>query len=205
VISLYGLRMSNYYSLVKALLIDKGLDFEEVKTVPSQQEDFLLRSPMGKMPSIQVGDSHLSESLAIASYLEQLQPALIPTDPMAAAKVMELICHMKLDVELVARRLLPEALFKQAVSEEVKDAVRADLDKGMKAVERIFVGSPYTAGDSLTLADFYTFYCFGLASTFANSVLGIDLLQGYPKIQAVMALMAEHPSIKRVESEKAGK
>ena len=30
-IKLYGLRMSNYYSLVKAVLIEKGLDFEEVK------------------------------------------------------------------------------------------------------------------------------------------------------------------------------
>ena len=32
-IQLYGLRMSNYYSLVKAVLIEKGLDFEEVKGV----------------------------------------------------------------------------------------------------------------------------------------------------------------------------
>ena len=30
-IKLYGLRMSNYYSLTKALLIEKGLEFEEVK------------------------------------------------------------------------------------------------------------------------------------------------------------------------------
>ena len=26
---LYGLRMSNYYSLTKALLIEKGFDFED--------------------------------------------------------------------------------------------------------------------------------------------------------------------------------
>jgi len=206
-ITLYGLRMSNYYSLTKALLIEKQLDFEEVKAVPSQEEEYLQRSPMGKMPSIQVGDIHLSESLAIASYLERSQSehALVPADPMAAAKVMELVCHMKLDIELVARRLLPEVLFKQPVSQEVKDSTRADLEKGMKAIDRIFVGAPYSAGDSLTLADFYTFYCFGAASAFSKGVLGIDLLDGHPKIQAVMALMAEHPSIKRVEMEKVTK
>ena len=35
-IQLYGLRMSNYYSLVKALLIEKGVEFEEIiiSTVP---------------------------------------------------------------------------------------------------------------------------------------------------------------------------
>ena len=73
----------------------------------------------------------------------------------------------------------------------------------MKAVDRIFVGAPYAAGAEISLADFYTFYCFGLATGMVKGVLGQDLLDGYPKIQAVMALMAEHPSVKRVETEKA--
>ena len=66
-IKLYGLRMSNYYSLVKAVLIEKGLDFEEVKAPPTQKEDNLARSPMGKMPSIEVDGQYMSESLAIIS------------------------------------------------------------------------------------------------------------------------------------------
>jgi glutathione S-transferase len=206
-IKLYGLRMSNYYSLAKALLIEKGVDFEEVKRPPSQEEDFLALSPMGKMPAIEVDGVYLSESIAIASYLEtlQAQPALLPADAMQAAKVMELVCHLKLDVELVARRLLPEVLFKQPVSEETKTAVKADLAKGMKAVDRIFVGAPYAAGDQVTLADFYTFYCFGLASGMVKAVFGEDLLDGYPNIQKVIGLMAEHPSVQRVETEKAAK
>ncbi|MBT3737234.1 MAG: glutathione S-transferase family protein [Gammaproteobacteria bacterium] len=206
-IKLYGLRMSNYYSLTKALLIEKALDFEEVKKAPSQKEDFLMLSPMGKMPAIEVDGVYLSESIAIAGYLERLQPqpALLPDDAMHAAKVMELVCHLKLDVELVARRLLPEVLFKQPVSEETKVAVKADLAKGMKAVERLFVGAPYAAGDQLTLADFYTFYCFGLSSGMVKAVYDEDLLDGYPAIQNVLALMAEHPSVKRVETEKSAK
>ena len=206
-IKLYGLRMSNYYSLTKALLIEKELDFEEVKKAPSQKEDFLMLSPMGKMPAIEVDGVYLSESIAIAGYLERLQPqpALLPDDAMHAAKVMELVCHLKLDVELVARRLLPEVLFKQPVSEETKVAVKADLAKGMKAVERLFVGAPYAAGDQLTLADFYTFYCFGLSSGMVKAVYDEDLLDGYPAIQNVLALMAEHPSVKRVETEKSAK
>ena len=206
-IKLYGLRMSNYYSLTKALLIEKALDFEEVKKAPSQKEDFLMLSPMGKMPAIEVDGVYLSESIAIAGYLERLQPqpALLPDDALHAAKVMELVCHLKLDVELVARRLLPEVLFKQPVSEETKVAVKADLAKGMKAVERLFVGAPYAAGDQLTLADFYTFYCFGLSSGMVKAVYDEDLLDGYPAIQNVLALMAEHPSVKRVETEKSAK
>lgn len=206
-IKLYGLRLSNYYSLTKALLIEKGVEFEEVKAPPSQAEDYLERSPMGKMPSVQIGDTYLSESLAIATYLEQLQPepVMMPKDPMEAAKVMELICHMKLDVELVARRLLPEILFKQPVSEETKATTKVDLEKGMKAVSRIFVGSPYSAGDTLTLADFYTYYCFVFAAGMARAMYDIDLLADHPSIQNVIKLMAEHPSIKRVEAEKSAR
>lgn len=204
-IKLYGLRMSNYYSLTKALLIEKGLEFEEVKRPPSQEEDFLTLSPMGKMPAIEADGVYLSESIAIAQYLETVQPkpAMFPADAMQAAKVMELVCHLKLDVELVARRLLPEVLFKKPVSEQTKSEVKADLAKGMKAVDRLFVAGPYAAGDQISLADFYTFYCFGLASGMVKTVFGEDLLDGYPNIQKVLGLMAEHPSVKRVEAEKA--
>jgi len=92
-INLYGLRMSNYYSLVKALMIEKGVEFEEVKAPPTQEEDNLERSPMGKMPSIGVDGRYLSESLAIAQYLEQIAPtpALLPSGALEAAKVMELV------------------------------------------------------------------------------------------------------------------
>ena len=203
-IELYGLRLSNYYSLIKALLIEKELPFEEVSAPPTQDEDNLARTPMGKMPSIGVDGKYLSESLAIVEYLERLQPEpqMIPSDPFAAGKVMELVCHIKLDVELVARRCLPELLFNKPVSEETKQGARKDLARGMAAVDRIFVGSPYAAGDQLTLADFYTYFCFGLASTLSKQVLGEELLQGHDKIVAVMERMAGHPSVARVEAEK---
>jgi len=203
-IQLYGLRMSNYYSLVKVLLIEKGVEFEEVKAPPTQEEDNLVRTPMGKMPSIGVDGGYMSESLAIASYLDRIQPepALLPADPFAAGKVVELVCHMKLDVELVARRCLPEAFFGGKVSDETKESTRADLAKGMAALDRIFVGAPHAAGSEVTLADFYTFYTFGLAGGIVQKIFGDDLLAGHPKVQEVMALMAKHPSIERVEAEK---
>jgi len=179
--------------------------FEEVKMPPSQKEEFLRLSPMGKMPAIEVDGTFMSESLAIAAYLERIapNPALLPKDDVAAAKVMELVCHTKLDIELVARRLLPEVLFKQPVSEETKTSVRADLEKGMAALDRIFVGAPYAAGDTLTLADFYTYYCFGLATGMAQAIYSMDLLKDYPKIAAVIDKMATHPSVAQVEAEKA--
>ena len=205
-IQLYGLRMSNYYSLTKALLIEKGVAFEEVKAPPTQKADNLARSPMGRMPSIGVDGHYISESLAIASYLERLQPepALLPADPFAAGKVVELVCHIKLNVELVARRCLGAAFFGQTVSDETKASTDADLNKGMQALDRIFVGAPYAAGSELSLADFYTYFSFGLASGVTEKMFGRDLLEGHDNIKAVMARMAEHPSVAQVEAEKVG-
>ena len=204
-IKLYGMRRSNYYNLAKALMIEKSVAFEEVLALPTQEEDNLARTPMGKMPSIEVDGRYLSESLAIAAYLERIapQPALLPEDAFEAAKVIELTCHLKLDVELVARRCLPEALLGKTVSDKTKEGTRADLIRGMAALDRIFVGAPYAAGSQITLADFYTFYTFGLASLIADKVLGMNLLEGRERMQDVMAKMAEHPSIARVEAEKA--
>lgn len=204
-IKLYGLRMSNYYSLTKALFLEKGLEFEEIKSPPAQSEDTLQRSPMGKMPSIEVDGRFMSESLAIFTYVERLRPtpALLPSDPFAAGKVMELVSHVKLDIELVARRCLPELLFGKPVSDETKDQVRTDLAKGMKAVGRLCVCKPYAAGSEFTIADLYTYYTFGLAGMLANKVVGVDLLADQPQISELLGRLAKRPSIARVTTEAA--
>ena len=204
-IKLYGLRMSNYYSLVKAVLIEKGLDFEEVKAPPTQKEDNLARSPMGKMPSIEVDGQYMSESLAIISYLERMSEnsPLVPADPFQAGKVMELVCHIKLDAELVARRCLAAAAFGGEVSDETKEATDKDLERGLIAVNQLMVCDPYAAGNSFTLADMYTFYSFGLINMISQKMFSKDPLANYPKIKTLLEMLASHPSIQRVETEKS--
>ena len=202
-IKLYGLKMSNYYSLVKAVLIEKGLEFEEVKAPPTQKEDNLARSPMGKMPSIEVDGQYMSESLAIALYLEQLSynNPLLPADPFQAGKVMELICHIKLDAELVARRCIAEAFFGGTVSDETKESTDNDLQRGLQAVDQLMVCAPYAAGDTFTLADMYTYYSFGFINGTAQKMFNKDILAEYPKIAALMETLAERPAMQRVAAE----
>jgi len=204
-IKLYGLRMSNYYSLVKAAMIEKGLAFEEVKAPPTQKEDNLARSPMGKMPSIEVDGQYISESLAIVSYLERAYPetTLLPADPMEAAKALELALHIKLDVELAARRLLPAAMFGGSASDELIETTRQEVTRGMQAVSQLMVCNPYAAGAEFGLADLYTYYSMGLASTIAQKMFGSDLLADYPQISELMTTLAARPSIAQVTTEAA--
>ena len=206
-IKLYGLRMSNYYSLVKAVMIEKGLEFEEVKAPPTQKEDNLARSPMGKMPSIEVNGEYISESLAIVSYLERIQPepALLPADPVAAAKALELALHIKLDVELAARRLLPAAMFGGTASDELIETTRQEVTRGMQAVSQLMVCKPYAAGATSGIADLYTYYSMGLASAISQKMFDADLLADYPQISELMTMLASHPSIAQVTEEAAAK
>lgn len=206
-IKLYGLRMSNYYSLTKAVLIEKGLDFEEIKAPPSQTDDYLARSPMGKMPSVEVDGTFISESLAIVRYAEQIQPepALLPADPVAAAKALELVMHIKLDAELAARRLLPAAMFGATASEELIDTTHKEVVRGMQAVGALMVCKPYAAGDTFTLADLYTYYSMGVVTSISEKMFGIDALADYPQIRDLLAMLAQRPSIARVTEEAAQK
>ncbi len=203
-IKLHGMSRSNYYSLTKACFIEKGMAFEEVNAIPSQEEGYLVRSPMGKVPCIETDQGFLSESLAIADYLDQIQPEkpLLPTDPFARAKNIELILHLKLDVELIARRCLPEAFFGATVSDETKKATQKDLKRGIKAVSRLFVCDPFAAGAEFSLADMYTFYSFGLAGAIVQKIFGEDLLAELPQVKTLIGTLAERDSIREVEAAK---
>ena len=59
-IKLYGMPLSNYYNMVKTVLLEKGMDFEEMLILPNQELDFLGKSPMGKVPAMETEQGFLS-------------------------------------------------------------------------------------------------------------------------------------------------
>ena len=164
-IKLYGLKMSNYYSLTKALLIEKGLEFEEVKAPPTQKPDNLARSPMGKMPSIEVDGHFMSESLAIATYLDRLSPSnpMLPADPFRSGQGYGVGLPHQTGHRIGRTTLHCRSFFGGSVSEETKTSTEQDLARGTN-LDQLMVCDPYAAGDSFTLADLYTYYSFGFIS-----------------------------------------
>lgn len=199
---LHGMARSNYYNLIKAALLEKGMVFEEVAARPSQEADYLAKSPMGRVPCLETDEGFISESFAILEYIETLQPepALLPADPFARAKVIELIRHLELNVELVARRCLPAAFFGAPLSDEVKAGTEKDLAKGMAAVSRLSSCDPYLCGDEFTAADLYAYFTFGLASAIIEKIFGTRLLDGHDELSALLTRLAQRPSIKQIES-----
>ena len=206
-LKLYGFTVSNYFNMVKMALLEKGIDFEFVDTKPTQEGDYLAKSPMGKVPCLETSEGFISETDVIFDYLEDLGQgqALMPASAYEKAKVRELIKQLELYIELPARTCFAEAFFGGTVSEETKDKARVSLKKGVECIKRTGKFSPYIAGDTFTYADIMFMYSVSLAGACAKRVLGMDLLEDLPEAKALSELLASRASAQKIAADqKAG-
>ena len=206
-LKLYGFTVSNYFNMVKMALLEKDIDFEFVDTKPTQEGDYLAKSPMGKVPCLETSEGFISETDVIFDYLEDLGQgqALMPASAYEKAKVRELIKQLELYIELPARTCFAEAFFGGTVSEETKDKARASLKKGVECIKRTGKFSPYIAGDTFTYADIMFMYSVSLAGACAKRVLDMDLLEDLPEAKALSELLASRASAQKVAADqKAG-
>ena len=205
-ITLYGMSLSNYYNKVKLVLLEKGVPFtEEVVRTGSTEEAVLDASPLAKIPFVRVDGQTLCESQVIVDYLEARYPApaLVPADPMAAAKVRELCSFMELYIELVGRELYGQAFFGGTASESTQQRVRKQLERNVAALKRLARFSPYVAGDSFTLADVSAFASLPAVAQATKAVLGEDLVAaGGIDWKAHIKLLGERASVQRVNADR---
>jgi glutathione S-transferase len=102
-ITLCGFAVSNYFNVVKQVLLEKQIPYTEERTMTrSKDEAVLSASPLGKVPFIRTAQGPLCETPVILDYLEAQFPAhpLLPADAFAAAKVRELCTFINLHLEL---------------------------------------------------------------------------------------------------------
>ena len=202
-LTLCGSPISNYYNKVKLALLEKGVAFtEERVAIRSKDDAVLTASPLGKIPYIRTDSGALCESQAIMEYIEAKypQPALLPADAFAAAKVRELIAFIDLHLELVARELYPQAFFgSAAISDSAKERVKKQLDTNMVAFKRIAKFAPFAAGDSFTQADCAAFASLPLIGMATRAVYGEDLLVAADiDYKPYIKFISERPSAQKV-------
>lgn len=205
-ITLYGIAISNYYNKIKWALLEKNIPFNEESLAPSQDEAFLKRSPLGKVPFIKTAEGYLSESQAILEYLEEAFPQtpLYPQDTFERGKLREYMQHLELNVELIARRLYGEALFGKSTTQETKDEVKAKLDAGLIGLNRMLKFQPYALGETFSAADILTWPHLQLVSLATQKIYGNDLVaQHIPQITAYNALIESRPHAQTVSQDRA--
>lgn len=178
---LHGIALSNYYNMVKHAVLLKGIACEFVTTRPSQEPDFLEKSPMGKVPLLETAQGCLTETDAILDYLDEAfpEPKLFPQDAFARAKVRQLMKVQELYVETPAHNLVG-VIFGREVPQHVKDASQPQARKGLAALGRLAKFSPWIAGAEFTAADIFVFHSLVLSNRVTQMVYGWDMLDEVP-------------------------
>ena len=206
-IKLHGMSLSNYYNVIKCVMLEKEVLFEEVAVKPNQESDYLSKSPMGKVPCMETAAGFMTETSVMLEYLEDINSgkSLYPADSFQRAKCRELMRYLELYIELPARRLYGDVFFGRPASDEEKDAVKKLLEKGFLALGRIAKFDPYFAGEELTYVDFYAF--FGL-----SPVIGVcrktwewDIKSELSGLKGQFDLMSQRESVKQVKADQASK
>lgn len=200
-LKLCGFAASNYHNKVKFALLEKGVPFEEEIAWVGQTDP--VASPLGKVPYLKTEDGALCESAVMLEYIEHKYPQnpLLPSDPLAAAKVRELALFLDLHLELVARNLYPEAFFGGKVSDSVKEKVGAQLEKNVAAFAQLAKFSPFVAGDTLSLADCAAVTHLPLVSSVTKLIYGKDFLAALPA-RDYLKMMGERPHMQTINADR---
>lgn len=204
-IRLCGMRISNYHNKVRVALLEKGVAFEEDAGVkPSQKDEYLALSPMGKVPYLEVDGVRLRESSVILEYLEDAYPdkPLLPRDAVGRARVREIVIFVELHMELVVRRLYGGLFFGGSFSDETKLRVEKDIAKGVRALRAVAKFEPYIAGKELTIADCAAFAHLPLVSLVTKTVYGRDYLEDVPQVKPYLKMLGERPAFARVNEDR---
>jgi glutathione S-transferase len=155
--------------------------------------------PFGRIPVLADGDFLLYETQAILRYLDRVlpEPALVPADPRAAARMDQLIgvtdCYVvpQISAPISFPRLIAPR-FGLPVDEEAVLAAVPAAENCVAAIAALVGDRPYLAGDALSLADLMLI---PHLAYFIQCDEGAAILARHPALTAWIARMDERDSM----------
>jgi glutathione S-transferase len=185
---------------VLVYLAEKKLDIptETVDIVSGQNRtpEFLRKNPLGGLPVLELDDgSHLTESLAIIEYLEELnpKPPLVGANPLERARVRELerICELGVlgSVATIFQNTHPFMAGRVKQSPDAAENARGRLNNALKVLDERIDGKPFVAGERPSIADCTLFAALGFAE-FA----GVTLDPAYANVTRWYERFKQRPS-----------
>ena len=207
VLRLHGFFNSSAAYRVRIALNLKGLAWEHVgvniRSGVQNAPAYRTLNPTGLVPTLEVGDHRVTQSLAIIDHLDRLQPAplLVPQDGAARDRVLEIAQLIACDIHpLNNLRVLRHLIGPLALSEAQKNAWIAH-----------WVGLGFDALEALLGATDTGDWCVGGAPTLADCCLvpqvanarrsGIDVSR-WPRIAHLDASARRHPAFEAAEPQR---
>jgi maleylacetoacetate isomerase len=160
--------------------------------------DYVARNPQGFVPMLSVGDTDLTQSLAIIDWLDATypDPPMMPSDPLEQAKVLAAALVIAADIHPVDNLRVLKYLKNTLGHDQatIDDWYRHWIVEGFGALEHIAPSEGLFGGDGPNLADICLVPQMYNARRFATP------LEAYPKLvridaalQALEAVAAAHP------------
>lgn len=203
-ITLHGFSASNYYNIVKHVLLYKEIPYEEHVTYGGGDE-WLSISPVGKVPAITTEDGrHLSESAVICEYLEETYPEkpLYPAAAYERARVRQIMKVAELYLELPSRSLIAYAFSGKPAPEPAIANARHQTGRGLEAMRRLCLFSPHIAGDTFGIADIYVHYVNAVVLAIGCPQMDWDIVGEVPGMKEWGLAMRDSDIARRVEAER---
>jgi len=149
---------------LRVYLAEKGLHIpiEPVDIISGQNRtpEFLRKNPLGGLPVLELDDgTHLTESLAIIEYFEELHPdpPMIGTKPLERAQVraLERIAEIGVmsAVGTIFQNTHPFMAGRIKQSPEAAENARNRLTASLRVLDAKLAEHPFVAGDRPTIAD----------------------------------------------------
>ena len=196
---IYGSSLSPFVRKVLVLAAEKAIAVESVQLgLGSKNPEFLAASPFGKIPALRDGNFTLSDSSAIAIYIESVhpEPPMIPVE--AKARATTIWFDEFADTILVGaagkiffnRVVAPRFMGQPGDTAAADTAEAVELPPIFDYLERVLPDSGYLVENRLTLADI------AVASPFVNLAhAGYNLdAARWPRIKAFVEAMLARPS-----------
>jgi glutathione S-transferase len=185
---------------LRVYLAEKGLEVpcEQVSIINGENRtpEFLQKNPLGGLPVVELEDgSHLTESLAIMEYFEELHPnpPMIGTTPLERARVraLERIIEMGvlLRVATVFQNTHPFMAGRIKQSADAAENARTQLAGTLKVVDGKIGKHPFVAGAHPTIAD-----CTLLAALDFGEFAGVPLDPAFTNVARWYADFKKRPS-----------
>ena len=199
---LHGYRYSVYVRIVRLVLAEKGLAYEQIEVNPFAADvpaAYRALHPFGRVPALLHDDFALYETGAITRYLDRAfpGPALQPADPKRLARMDQIVGV----VDAYAYWPLVRQVF-------VHDVVRPhmgtagdaeELEKGLQAAARVLdalealaAAGPWLTGADLSLADLHLG---AMVAYFVRSARGTELLATRPRLSDWWQRLEQRPSV----------
>lgn len=187
-------KLCPYVQRAVIALNEKGVAFERIDIDLANKPDwFLMVSPLGKTPVLQVGDKTIFESVVILEYLEETESKpLHPADPLIRAE------H-RAWIEFGSAMLNDIAGFYTAPDETLFKAKTSQLEQRLARLEARVAASPWFDGEKFSLVDAAFGPVFRYFDVF-DEISDFGIMTGKPKLANWRNALAARSSVRSAVS-----